>query len=621
MATIPKQNPEIFAFLGLHSHVLPFVRQQIILGDTLLAAGHTPVFVRIAHCSCSLPLGFTNPTNTSYQGCESCQAEEQLLRLTLPGWKIYTLEDFSDEHDTCVADQLVRDLPTGDPTALEHQAVPVGKIALHDIALKFKVAETALATDKEVAEDYAATVRGSVLSMRRMERLARVAEISHLITYNANYSINRAVAMHCQNLGVAVYSMSGGTSLRDVWETLIVCRGTDMDAYRLACPQNWSKGMRNRISSPAEVRSVTGHLEELMSGRKRHAYSAPAGSLNPRALIDSAADKSNGKRVVLLCLSSPDEHVSCVKSGIMPDYPSDMYLFPHQDDIMEFLIDKAASNPDATLVVRVHPREGQTKGEKRSSSNISILRQRLKTVPDNVFVNWPDQHVSFYDLLQHVDVVATIGSTTLLEASAFGCPIILPSSPMQYYDACADSVCSDREEYWNALVEASVQDWSLGRAIKTFRWYWMMFFGASIYLTTKQKRECTVREWIMRGFDYASKAVFLGRPPYTTISSAYSGNFKSLIYRPDSPRGASAAISILTEGFDAMDDFEQLQRMQALRSDGLKSEQATPESERRAVRDELAKLAAFLNVNRDTCPHSKFLQMLERETSDLQANV
>jgi hypothetical protein len=604
-----------FLFFSLHTHVLPFTEGQIRIGDMLLGKGCQPVFVIISKCTCSLPLNFLQEQSGRAVKCEQCCAEEELLKKTLKGWLVYNLADYSQNNDLADTNQSLDLIDWHDVAGFSFRGIDIGKAALHDVALKFKIDTTFFQEHSHIREEYKAILCGCIITLLRFQRLFDALKADAVIVYNANYSINRSIAMHCELHGVPVYSMTGGNSLRHVWDTLILTKGSSMDVHRSGCDLNWRKGAGERVSDRHEVRAVGEHFEELLAGRKSHAYSAPAGSSSPSSLIPCGQSPNSFQSVLLLCLSSPDEYVACMTSGICPDYPRDKYLFATQIDMVNFLISKVAEDRDLHLIIRVHPREFPNKREGRISENALRLQEVFKDLPQNVTVNWPDQQVSFYDLMQHVDIVLAAGSTTLLESSVFGCPIVLPYSPLRYYDSCANVVCKDREAYWQSILEFSEKPWSVERSIKSFRWYWMMLFGSTISIKGTGTRRCTFQEWLLRGIDYTSKKAFRGKPPYTTISDAYSGGFKKLMHRPVNPIGAEAAFAVLNGEIDPMADFQELQRLQGIRSSCAAPSKAAEDEEKNAVLEELARLARIMQLNRDKHPRSKFLDMLERESS------
>ena len=122
-------------------------------------------------------------------------------------------------------------------------------------------------------------------------------------------------------------------------------------------------------------------------------------------------------------------------------------------------------------------------------------------------------------------------STTLLEASLFGCPIVLPYNPTQYYDVTADAVCFTPQEYWDKIISYINRDWTLDRSVKTFRWYWMVFFGLSLNVSSNQLRKSSLFEFIMRLCCVLPRKIYKNIPNNFKIKDAFTGQFKQIINR------------------------------------------------------------------------------------------
>jgi hypothetical protein len=193
------------------------------------------------------------------------------------------------------------------------------------------------------------------------------------------------------------------------------------------------------------------------------------------------------------------------------------------------------------LIIRIHPRELPNKRENRTSANAERLRELLVNLPDNVIVNWPEDKLSIYDLLQRVDLVLSAWSTVLLEASLFGCPIILPRNPVSYYEVIADFVSNDGASYWDTILQQVGKPWTLERALKTFRWFWLIQLGSNVSLESNARRRPKFRELFAKG---------------------YKGGLKELRRRRINFRGEQVIVRTLLGTFDPLEDFEALAKLQ-----------------------------------------------------------
>lgn len=602
-----------FILYSLHTHVLPFTKTEAEVGDLLLKNGINPILLKPFNCTCKLPLIFSEINSNRKVFCKQCNSIESLLRLSLKGWKILNLSNWSCEDDFELADQEIKQINPAKIQDYYFSGIPVGKSAIHDVVLEFKIDDLNLYQRPDVWQMYVSLVRGSILCLLWFDRFLKEFEPNGLITYNSNYSLNRVISLDCDKRNLQRFSMHGGASLAAVWDTLMLTRG-DIENYRMACVNNWQNSYHDRACSQNDVNKVSDHFKELLTGKKAHAYSSPVGSSSSSDLF-KWIHKSN-RKTILLSLSSSDERIAIESSGIRESHGSDKFVFPNQYDLIQFLIDKVKSNPNIQLIIRVHPREFPNKRENKLSSNAIKLKKKLSKLPENVLVNWPEDNVSYYDLIHHVDLVLSAWSTTLLEASLFGCPIVLPFNPTQYYDVVADAISHTPEEYWANILFYLDQDWTIERSIQTFRWYWMVQFGGSVSLESQKRRTFSFYEWILRGVAYFTKTISMGSELYSLPSNAFSGAFKLLLHRRINPRGAAAIVATLNSEIDPMEDFRELSNIQGL-CNGLTAGPDAEQDERRAILLQLSEIIRIQMLDTNSCPKSKFLAMLERE---LRAN-
>ena len=601
-----------FIIFSLHTHIVPFTATECMIGDILMKRGVTPLLIKPLKCTCSLLQHFREWQYDYTIKCVRCDEEERLLQRFTPGWSLSHLSDYADPQDGQQVDEAIARLTPQSLTDFSFNGVPVGRLALHDTVLTHKWDNLDFDVDSEIWHDLRSLVRGLMLCALWMSRAIAHISPRGLLVYNSNYSVNHEVRLLTERAGIPFFSMHGGGSLRHVWETLMLTRG-NIDEHRLACCRNWVSGFSERVLSQEEVHLVGEHFGELFQGKNAHAYSAPSGSASCSDLVRSV-NPSGDRKVILMALSSSDERFATEQSGVRPIPSEDEYVFPNQLDWLKFFIDRAQQRPDLGFVIRVHPRELPNKRENRTSANALRLKEYLTKLPDNIAVNWPDQNISYYDLLQEIDLVVSSWSTVLLEASLFGCPIVLPRNPISYYDVAADHVCSDRESYWNEVVRAAQGEWSIERAVKTFRWYWMVQHASNIVLRSDQTRQITMREKWHIGFE-----VVLEKLRKRLNLSLFAKDPQRLIAFWDSPEkisrrqvdvvGEEVIAATLLGDFDPMKDFSQLRQLQEL-DDSARN--VFLEAEKDAVHRELEILFKMIR-QKDAKRISKIDAMLERQ--------
>lgn len=552
-------NTKQFIFFSLHTHILQFTKTEAEVGDVLLRHGVRPISLRPLKCTCNLLQNFQDISRNDTFYCEKCFCINNLLKQTLKGWDVFFLSDWAQTNDFVVAENEVKKIEKHNFQEYAFLGIPIGMSAIHDVVLEFKIDDLDFYKRPDAWEMYLSIIRGSILCLIWFDRFLNDKKINGLMTYNSNYSLNRIISLDCDKRNISRFSMHGGPSLAAVWDTLMLTRG-DIENYRIACVKNWQKSYYSRVCSQDDVNKVSEHFKELFAGKKAHAYSSPAGSVSNRDIFKWI--HANKRKTLLLSLSSSDERIAIESSGIRESHSSEKFVFPTQYDLIDFLIEKVKFNPDIQLIIRVHPREFPNKRENKLSSNAIKLKKVLSNVPENVLVNWPEDNVSFYDLIHHVELVLTAWSTTLLEASLFGCPIVLPFNPTQYYDVLSDSISHTSEEYWTSILFYIDQKWTIERSVQTFRWYWISQFGGAVYLNSSSQRLPSFSEIIIYTISKIVKKIPLLAQLYSNPIDAFHGSYSELVQRRINFPGKRPIVKTLLSDFDPLCDFTLLQKMQ-----------------------------------------------------------
>jgi hypothetical protein len=586
---------KIFWFFSLHTYVLPFTIIECQLGDILLEAGCRPVLTRPLACTCRVNHHFGKFADSYVVKCPNCEANDAFIRTSTPGWEHTILSKYAEPQDGEYVDGLLVGFAPSRLREFQIEGIEVGKIALHDVLLSYKRADLAFDEGSAIWADILNLVRGCLLVGMWLRRALRTENIVGLCVYNSHYSINRMACAICKQEGVPTYSIHGGASLRYLWETLMLVPG-DIDQYKPACRVNWSRSYKNRALRLADVKLVGEHFDELTSGTMAHAYSAPVGSADSNALIKTV--NPDGKRKVLLAAtSSADERFALEQSGIREIFPDSSYMFPTQIEWLEFLVSKVGASDDVALIIRVHPRELPNKRESQESSNAVKLRELLQALPDNVIVNWPTDNISLYELILRVDLVLTCWSSAGLEASLFGCPIVLPRNPVQLYQLAADTVCESEDSYWKAIQEQCHRPWAIERSIRTFRWYWLVQFGGTVSLVGKKPRRPRLLEYVPTVCQSVARVLQrFGLPAPEMIQKRFANIYfdhMRLARRPTELRGRSVIAQTLLGSFNPLLDFREMQKLQDDAHAAQKTT-TTANDERVAVADEVRRICQVI---------------------------
>ncbi len=595
-----------FVIFSLNAHVSPFVKTELQILDALSCEGNRLSVLKPAGCTCRLVENVNKPVAAGEQSCERCQLERSIFENSRPGVNVETLTEYADPEDEKLADSLTISASFDDLTNLTFRGVKVGKMALYDIILGCKACRLEALATGQVFQDYKALVRVCILLEIRFFRYLEANPVSAVLTYNSNYTINNIITEICLLSGIPSFSMHGGISHSRVWETLILTASRISTFWKI-CAENWNDGFSNRPLNTKEVTLVGEHFSELFKGQASHAYSASVDSASCDPLME-AASLGGMRRVILAATSSADEVFALESSGIR-DFPKDQFLFESQVGWIEFLISRAKENQDVALIIRVHPREFPNKRENVTSAQAVRLLELLKDVPENVFINWPSDNISLYQLAVRTDLVLSCWSSALLEVSGLGCPIVLPQNPVSIYESVADESCTDRDIYWEKVRAALGQEWSLERVIQTFRWIWFLQFGGVVSLESDQNRKRNLKELLQEVPGLIKKRIGRNIIKGPTVFEAFNGDYRQIVNRPTNVRGRTVLQEVLTKSPGLSTEFRKIRKMQGDR-DGIEVDVTGQEEERDAIIGELKRIARILGAAASPSVPNKFSKLM-----------
>lgn len=405
--------------------------------------------------------------------CRDCQFNDRLLRTSF-SFSGPSLRDVLTPADFEEADRMLDSCERSVLPDLKIDGVPVGQMAFYQIMLKYK------RFDFELSEpewrQYVVELRHTLLAAKATRKLIDLHRPDRLIVYNALYSVNRVASTIAESCGVPAYFLHAGTNLANRLQTMMLGRGNTFDWFAHVRSQ-WPR-FSATACPPENLSLVSDHFLELVRGQNVFVYSSKQG----REFFDlrTRFGVTENQKVLVATMSSYDEEIAARTAGVRK--PQDTCLFPRQVDWILALVEFVRARPDLFLVVRVHPREFPNRREGVKSQHAALLQRVFTDLPDNVKVNWPDDDISLYDLVDQTDVFLNAWSAAGKEMAMLGVPVVIYGRDLPLYPADLNYLGETREQYFARIEEALRDGWSFEIARRAYRWLALEFITATVFL-------------------------------------------------------------------------------------------------------------------------------------------
>lgn len=470
-----------FLFFAPFSGVWEFAALEGRVAASLQADGHEIVFVTCGgvfdrHCVVMAAHGLAPDAALERRQriCGDCRLRARTLRqsLKLQG---EVLADMLGANAIAETRRKVDSLEAQAALDLVVDGIPVGRRALYPfLALKKK--DRLELSDAEWLE-YRDQLCNTILAVMAAGALIEKHRPDAVVTYSSTYSIVAACLEVARSRGLKDYFMeaSGGMGSRH-YRAIFARGGIGMwyDELRRA----WQHAA-DLPAPPEHLSLVTDHMLHLFGSKSVFVYSASAGAggFDPRAVFHVRP----GQRLLLATMSSYDEWFAAEEAGLLVRHRS---AFESQHEWVDALLEFVAHRPDLFLVLRVHPREFPNRRDATYSEHAKRLSERLKTVPANCVINWPDQNISLYDLAKCTDVVLNAWSSAGKELGLLGIPVVEWAPDVLLYPPDPSYVARDASEYGQSIERALTDGWRGDNVRRMFRWC-ALEYGAATFASAR----------------------------------------------------------------------------------------------------------------------------------------
>lgn len=468
-------------YANIWEHALP----EALVASSLSNNGYEVKFVRCMNvlnkfCVAMSASGLTADSSDAKkkQVCKACHKRAQLMDSHL-GFESHLIENFLESQDFEYADKLCSEVDSKNWKNLEIGNVPIGKYAAYEFVLRNKIDGASIPEAK--LSQYVDQLKASILVFIASTRFLSQEKPDVVITSNRLYSAHHAFVAAAETLNINNYSIQGGDHIQKRGESITLYKNGKTQ-FELLESTIWSSYSDIPLT-PVEIEEVKTHLYGLFEGSSAFAYSSEFKATQPSNLRNQLGIPE-GTSVALVTMSSEDEYNAAVLADLFPDLTGKINLFDNQIQWLRAIFEIANKNPEAYFVIRLHPRMYPNKRENVKAPIVEQINQLLESKPGNVLVNYPDQNISIYDLLQVTSVLLNYGSTVGLEFAAYGIPVVSPASKYFFtYPESIHKVASNQEEYEQFVISSLNSGWSIENSRIAFRWMNFLFTKIALNLS------------------------------------------------------------------------------------------------------------------------------------------
>ena len=416
--------------------------------------------------------GITKDSTQDEKGkvCKSCRVRRSVL-VNSSGCNHVLIDDFVLDINRSAAKDLANGINSTNWINFEIANIPVGRIAAYEFLLQYKIVSEEI--PDELMDEYRGQLQNCIMTYYAALNYFSQNKMDRLIVTNNLYSQNNIFRTVARQFGVLTYGVHSGIDrsisrnsivlskeVEDIWDSH---RGNEYKVHRVF---QLSEEVCNLITN-SFVCSAKKSRKIYRNSFKRQ--------LSPQTVREKL-DISASQKVVLCPTTSYDEIFSW--SLLREDYGKgdSPKVFLTQTQWLEEINRIAERRLDLKFIIRVHPREFPNYREGVMSPSALMLRSKLNRTPQNVFVNWPEQNLGLYELLQVSDAVLSGYSSVGGEALMLGLPVVCHEH-MELIAYPTEMTIRPRSsgEYEECIDRALTAGWDFERVRQMYKWKSFLF--------------------------------------------------------------------------------------------------------------------------------------------------
>lgn len=418
--------------------------------------------------------------NKEIKLCNNCK-KDQIRIIKGFNFKYSYLDDYIDKKPLLKINQicgLLKNKKISEIIKYKYEGVPVGRFALYEPILNNKNKKILTFTKKQ-KEFYLRNIKSCILAISAFQKILNKKKILALTFYNSYYAKHRCINFLAKKYKIKTITIHAGGNTENYLKTLLITSKDLVDHSIMQKNKIWPK-IRNIPAIKESIIQTKNHF--LSSFSSNYSYSWSSKIKNNFNLRKEFNIKDN-KKIILLALSSSDEKKA---NKIINTPATSLQDFKNVKSLINFMITYASRRRDVFLIIRIHPREYINKRDNHISENYYTLKKfsnKFKKIK-NIKFNFPDEKISFYNILPYIDTMVSEGSTANLDSAFLGLPNVLPAAD-DYIDFPDDiSKIAKNKNNFSKLIDKSLdKEINVSIMKKTYRWFSLTHYHSTLKIS------------------------------------------------------------------------------------------------------------------------------------------
>lgn len=406
-------------------------------------------------------LSIDSPLAAKQRICAICSENKELIKkgFNFNGFDIST---YLTKEDRELVEAQINQIKPENYYDFEYAGIPLGRLATYETMLQYKKNNLDMSHPQEWAS-YIVWLKNAFYVACAAPKILDVIKPDRVIIYSNTYSSNNVFNFCAKQRGIPSYSMTAWDNLAAFYQGFIMVKGYNLTHWYTQF-EAWNR-VKNR---PFPEKMLVKALPHILSQMQSKTFLSYSKAKQTNVDILRYFGISHSQKIAVATMSSYDEIMASYAIEELDTWKGK--IFDDQLQWINGLIDFFKNRPDLFLIVRVHPREFPNHREKQKSKNALLYEEALSNLPSNVKVNWPTDNLSIYDLAEYADVILNGFSSSGLEMSLLGLPVLSYANEWNTYPIDLDIDVNTKEEYFLAIDKAIESGWSFERVRLAYRW-------------------------------------------------------------------------------------------------------------------------------------------------------